>query len=185
MPHLWLYKRHQKIRFRVSVGFLAFYLQLSLLNSLWYMFKAMVQRTSQLLLVNARCCFYGNRTISYWENHGALFLLTNNTFPRKDLWTCMLFSPVQVRSCDITLVKCVRQLLSLSRAYLCIIYIKRQKANFLSRKRLLPSENLVQPLFSVKTFYDPPPPPRPLKFLCRPCGIHNKCSLSVFKEDTN
>lgn len=64
----------------------------------------------------------------------------------------MLFSPVQVRSCDITLVKCVRQLLSLSRAYLCIIYIKRQKANFLSRKRLLHSENLVQPLFSVKTF---------------------------------
>lgn len=64
----------------------------------------------------------------------------------------MLFSPVQVRSCDITLVKCVRQLLPLSRAYLCIIYIKRQKANFLSRKRLLHSENLVQPLFSVKTF---------------------------------
>ena len=95
------------------------------------------------------------------------------------------FFPSTGQICDITLVKCVRQLLSLSCAYLCIIYIKRQKANFLSRKRLLHSENLVQPLFSVKTFYDPPPPPRPLKFLCRPCGIHNKCSLSVFKEDTN
>ena len=103
------------------------------------------------------------------------------------------FFPSTGQICDITLVKCVRKLLSLSCAYLCIIYIKRQKANFLSRKRLLHSENLVQPLFSVKTFYDnpptppppPPPPPRPLKFLCRPCGIHNKCSLSVFKEDTN
>lgn len=94
------------------------------------------------------------------------------------------FFPSTGQICDITLVKCVRKLLSLSCAYLCIIYIKRQKANFLSRKRLLHSENLVQPLFSVKTFYDPPPP-RPLKFLCRPCGIHNKCSLSVFKEDTN
>lgn len=62
------------------------------------------------------------------------------------------FFPSTGQICDITLVKCVRKLLSLSCAYLCIIYIKRQKANFLSRKRLLHSENLVQPLFSVKTF---------------------------------
>lgn len=179
MPHLWLYKRHQKIRFRVSVGFLAFYLQLSLLNSLWYMFKAMVQRTSPLLLVNARCCFYGNRTISYWENTMALFFYWQTIRFQEKTFKLACFFP-QYRS-DMWHYSCKM----CPSTFVPPSYIKRQKANFLSRKRLLHSENLVQPLFSVKTFYAPPPPPRPLKFLCRPCGIHNKCSLSVFKDDTN
>ena len=59
MPHLRLYKRHQKPRCRISAGFSAFYFQLSRLNwfedfqrldSLLCMFKALMKGTSLLFI---------------------------------------------------------------------------------------------------------------------------------------
>ena len=184
MSHLWLYKRHQKIRFRVSVGFLAFYLQLSLLNwfedfhrldSLWYMFKAMVQRTSPLLLVNARCCFYDNRTISYWENTMALFLYWQTIRFQENTFELVCFFPstgqiMWYYSCKM----CLSTFVPLSCLCLHNLY-KKTKGKFALEEGVAAfRKSCTTPPFLSKHFDPPPPPLKSSTALVAPAGISSR-----------